>query len=56
MHPVMVVVSFTAAALVVYVVVLAALTATSVLPREGPPDDSRDDRAPVPEITSRLPA
>lgn len=47
-HPVMVLVSFAIAAIVTYVVVLAALTATSVLPRENRnhvPDDPRDDPA-----------
>ena len=58
MHPVMVLVAFAIAALVTYVLVLAALNATSVLPgesRDDVPDDPRDDPAPVPDLHAGTP-
>ena len=54
MHPVMVLVSFAIATLVTYVVVLAALSATSALPHKDRDDSPHDrdgrgeSRAPVP--------
>ncbi len=49
MHPVMVLLAFAVAALVTYVLVLAALHATSLLPPESL-DDPRDDPSPVPDL------
>ena len=53
MHPVMVMVAFAVAAVVTYVLVLAALHATSLLPpesRDAVPHDLRDDPSPVPDL------
>ena len=51
MHPVIVLVAFAIAAVITYGLVLAALTATSILARESRddvPDDPRDAPVPVP--------
>ncbi|RYB90616.1 hypothetical protein EUA06_09945 [Nocardioides glacieisoli] len=58
MHPVMVLVAFAIAAVTTYGLVLAALTATSVLPRESRddvPDDPRDEPVPVPDVDAGSP-
>lgn len=45
-HPLLVLAAFTLATLVVHVLVMAALRATSVLPRETSEDDPTHDRRP----------